>query len=52
MLQTRHLEAGVVTTTSVREWDRQFRLVGVHHEHREELGRLRLAGLGAGIWTP
>src|SRR5262245_65782346 len=38
--------------TSVPEWDRQFRLVGVHHEHRKELGRLRLAGLGAGIWTP
>src|ERR1700757_284496 len=33
--------------TSVPEWDRQFRLVGVHHEHREELGRLRLAGIGA-----
>src|SRR5260370_17613357 len=33
--------------TSVPEWDRQFRLVRVHHEHREELGRLRLAGIGA-----
>src|SRR5262249_12675200 len=33
--------------TSVLEWDRQFRLVRVHHEHREELGRLRLAGIGA-----
>src|SRR5262249_32905296 len=33
--------------TSVPEWDRQFRLVRVHHEHREELGRLRLAGLAA-----
>src|SRR6516225_6482134 len=32
--------------TSVPEWDRQFRLVRVHHEHREELGRLRLAGIG------
>jgi hypothetical protein len=32
---------------SVPEWDRQFRLVRVHHEHREELGRLRLAGIGA-----
>src|SRR5438128_2229612 len=33
--------------TSVPEWDRQFRLVCVHDEHREELGRLRLAGIGA-----
>ena len=33
--------------TSVPEWDRQFRLVCVHYEHREELGRLRLAGIGA-----
>src|SRR5713226_7287369 len=33
--------------TSVPEWDRQFRLVRVHHEHREELGWLRLAGIGA-----
>jgi hypothetical protein len=33
--------------TSVPEWDRQFRLVRVHHKHREELGRLRLAGIGA-----
>ena len=32
--------------TSVPEY-RQFRLVRVHHEHREELGRLRLAGIGA-----
>jgi sodium:dicarboxylate symporter family protein len=32
---------------SVPEWDRQFRLVRVHHEHREQLGRLRLAGIGA-----
>src|SRR5215831_1615142 len=28
--------------TSVPEWDRQFRLVRVQHEHREKLGRLRL----------
>src|SRR5262249_2102853 len=34
-------------STSVPEWDRQFRLVRVHHEHREELGRLSLAGIGA-----
>src|SRR5437899_5909104 len=33
--------------TSVPEWDRQFRLVRVHHEHCEELGRLRIAGIGA-----
>ena len=33
--------------TSVPEWDRQFRLVPVHHEHCEELGRLGLAGIGA-----
>jgi hypothetical protein len=26
---------------------RQFRIFRVHHEHREELGRLRLAGIGA-----
>src|SRR5258706_13734906 len=32
---------------SVPEWDRQVRLVCVHQEHREELGRLRLAGIGA-----
>src|SRR2546425_12771601 len=36
-----------LSKTSVPEWDRQFRLVRVHHEHREELGRLRLAGIGA-----
>src|SRR6516225_4565786 len=35
--------------TSVPEWDRQFRLVRVHHEHREELCRLRLAGIGADV---
>src|SRR4030088_2481603 len=33
--------------TSGPEWDRQVRLVRVHDEHREELGRLRLAGIGA-----
>ena len=33
--------------TSVPEWDRQFRVVRVHHEYREELGRFRLAGIGA-----
>src|SRR3954470_76321 len=33
--------------TSVPQRGRQFRLAGVHHEHREELGRLRLAGIGA-----
>src|SRR5262249_33753365 len=32
--------------TSVPEWDRQFRLVRVYHEHREELGQLGLAGIG------
>ena len=32
--------------TSFLEWDRQFRLVRVHHEHCEELGRLCLAGVG------
>src|SRR5215831_15173997 len=36
----------VQAQTSVPEWDRQFRLMRVHHEHREELGRLRLAGIG------
>ena len=33
--------------TSVPEWGRQVRLVRVHDEHRQELGRLRLAGIGA-----
>src|SRR6266404_6441181 len=33
--------------TSVPQRGRQFRLAGVHHEHREQLGRLRLAGIGA-----
>jgi hypothetical protein len=36
--------------TSVPEWDRQFRLVRVHHEYREELGRLRLAGIALTPW--
>jgi hypothetical protein len=31
--------------SSVPEWDRQFRLVGIHHELK--LGRLRVAGIGA-----
>ena len=39
--------ADAMAMTSVPEWDRQFRLVRVHHEDREELGRLRLAGIGA-----
>jgi hypothetical protein len=39
--------AEVMTRTSVPEWDRQFRLIRVHDEHREELCRLRLAGIGA-----
>jgi len=38
--------------TSVPEWDRQFRLVCVHREHREELGGLGLAGIGACSPTP
>src|ERR1700722_10256188 len=33
--------------TSIPEWDRQFRLARVHHEHRQQLRRLRLAGIGA-----
>src|ERR687888_1947703 len=37
----------VQAKTSVPEWDRQFRLIRVHHEHREELGWLRLTGIGA-----
>src|SRR5438552_702459 len=41
-----HCEDTFTSKTSVPEWDRQFRLVRVHHEHREELGRLRLAGIG------
>src|SRR5882762_468283 len=39
--------ADAMTMASVPEWGRQVRLVRVHHEHREELGRLRLAGIGA-----
>src|SRR5881396_186278 len=38
---------GRTSKTSVPGWDRQFRLVRVHHEHREELGWFRLAGIGA-----
>src|SRR5437773_161924 len=38
---------GRTSKTSVSKWDRQFRLVRVHHEHREELGRFRLAGICA-----
>src|SRR2546425_3684914 len=38
---------GRTSKTSVPVWGCQFRLVRVHHEHREELGRLRLAGIGA-----
>ena len=34
-------------STSVPEWDRQFRLVRVENAHREELCGLRLAGIGA-----
>ena len=48
-------DAGVMAalSTSVPEWDRQFRLVRVHHEYREELDRLRLAGIGAdGVAVP
>ena len=37
-------------STSVPEWDRQFRLARIHHEHREELGRLSLAGLALTPW--
>src|SRR6516164_9371335 len=39
--------ADAMTMASVPEWDRQFGLVRIHDEHREELGRLRLAGVGA-----
>jgi hypothetical protein len=35
-----------MTMASVPEWNHQFRFVRVHHEHRKELGRLRLAGSG------
>jgi hypothetical protein len=45
--------ADALTMTSIRERDRQFGLVRVHDEHREELGRLRLAGIGAdGVASP
>ena len=37
--------ADALTMASVPEWDGQLRLVRVNHEHREQLGRLRLAGL-------
>src|SRR5215813_66027 len=36
---------------SLRERERQLRLARVHHEHGEELGRLRLAGIGADAVT-
>src|SRR5689334_22159780 len=36
-----------MTMTLAPEWGRQFRVVRVHHEHCEELGRRRLAGIGA-----
>src|SRR5258708_861367 len=39
--------AGAMTMTSVPQWERQLRLACVDHEDREELGRLRLAGIGA-----
>src|SRR5919198_6630088 len=42
-----HLSCICQAKTSVPEWDRQFRLIRVHHEHREKLGRLRLTGIGA-----
>ena len=42
-----HLSCIFQAKTSVPEWDRQFRLIRVHHEHREKLGSLRLAGIGA-----
>jgi hypothetical protein len=48
-LETQHLEDDAMTMTSVPEGDRQLRLVRVHHEHREELGRLRLAGIGTNV---
>src|SRR6516225_4710300 len=37
----------ISTRTSVSKWDRQFRLIRVHHEHREELRRFCFAGIGA-----
>ena len=40
---------GRTSKSSVPEWDRQFSLVHVYHEHREELGRLHLAGIGADV---
>src|SRR3954451_5600889 len=39
--------ADAMAMTLLPEWDRQFRLVRVHHEDREELGRLRLTGIRA-----
>jgi hypothetical protein len=39
-----------MSITSTPEWDRQFRLVRVHDEHREEVGRLRLAALALTAW--
>src|SRR5919204_1776150 len=42
-----HLSCMFQAKTSVPEWDRQFRLMRVHHEHREKLGWLRLTGIGA-----
>src|SRR5215510_1099676 len=42
-----NISARKVLSLSVPERDRQFRVVRVHHEHREEPGWLRLAGIGA-----
>jgi hypothetical protein len=47
----RHSSARRVSNLSSR-MDRQFRLIRVDHEHREELGRLRLAGICAGWRSP
>ena len=42
-----HARGHALVGLSIPKWDRQFRLVRVHHEHREELGRLGLACIGA-----
>src|SRR5262249_26860354 len=44
---SQRLPSWVLSPRMSSEWDRQLRLVCIYDEHREELGRLRLAGIGA-----
>src|ERR1700722_12527105 len=46
---TRHAVGGGGEQALFSEWGRQFRVVGVRNEHRKQLGRLGLAGVGADV---